>query len=1650
MTRFSRGIIKVVDFRLVQRDIFITPESTKRSICERDADPEKFRGTSKWRVAVFVGLAGVVAAGWCGVLGWSVWSVEEGQDALSKKWVLWKAWTSALVAFSWVYLALYPIFKPRRTPSMLVFALYLAHMAISIISLVMMGYIRTVTGRSASWASPTYIALESLSVAACVLLLTAIMGMPLVDPEITSRLADDAQKDDRVTLFEWITFAWVNPLIKLGFDKDLNDSDVPPLSLTMRTEQVFNSLLAISGPKVDAQGKKHPPPSLLRRLVRLNAMDFFVDASLTCVSVLCNYAGPYLIKRILDSISDPTPETKARAYIYAALALLASLGKAEADLFHLWHGRRESVRVKNQLVAIIYEKALKRKDFSGVVGLGEDKSKDKTGGKDGKGGKKKALNEAAKEAKKPEKNVADTGRVVSLMASDTTRVQNTISGVYFILSGIVEVPVAAVFLYSLLGWSAFAGFVIVIFASPAQRWIMARNIKINQELSKARDRRITVMNELISNIKFIKFFAWIDQWRNKAQQARTVELNLWVKNIYNSLMFSSIYGLGPIFITLISFACFIFIAKGELTVSIAFTALSLFSMLRQPLNMIPAFTVLLLQTKVSLDRIDDFLKEDEVDDWVSSLKSKPALPTDELDTRIGFEKAVFKWHAATKAEQTSQNKPADGASEQTAHPTNGNGAEELPSIEEFELGPMDFIFPHGKLSVISGPTGSGKSALLHALLGEMDCTEGKVFLPKHLDQVCPGTGLRNSLAFCSQTPWLQQMSIRDNILFGEPFEQRRYDDVLEACALVPDLDALDDGDETEIGARGISMSGGQKARLALARAVYSRTQHLLLDDIFAAVDSHTGRHLYEKCVKGPLLHGRTVIIVSHHVELLLPGTDFLVRLLDGRIDTIGDTKQLREQGLLNGLVATEEATAEAEDIKEDGKGIEVDAIDNEDATTKKERPHRKLVKDEERAAGNVEWSTYKLYLQASSYSSWVITVVLLIIVQIFALGERWWLKIWGEAYRYSRLDTLILFATTIVGIHPTGSQVEPHPIQPHFYGYRDSQMTPNVSTSFVQTAGRFPDANSHPGYYLTIFTAIGIVGFVIGLLQSINGMIGGLRASKVIHTRMLNSVLRSTIRFADTTPSGRIINRFSKDIETIDGSLTGSLRQVLVSTASLIGAIILVTGILPWFLVPAAFISYAFYVLSVRYLNVSRDLRRIEATARSPIFSGFGEVLDGITTVRAFSAEKMFKDKLFAQVDHSQAAFYQLWMCNRWLLLRFDALGALSVFAVTCLSLSGAISAGSAGVAITSSQSFVSGCYWISRFWSQLEMDFNAVERAKEYLDLEQEPPAVIESRRPPAYWPSAGTGAFIRVENLTIKYSPELPAVLDNLTFEIKAKEKLGLLGRTGSGKSTLGMYSEPLLNPALLRFTDPSSGKILIDGIDITSIGVDDLRSRITYIPQDAVLFSGTVRENLDPFQECTDQELLEALDRVQLGANTKTPVASHLASRDPSAVRLSEIADDAETASADDSFASMSTPVASGKAKVGLDTEVSAGGLSLSQGQRQLLAMARAMLRRSNLVIADEATASIDMATDIIIQQAIRTEFADACVITIAHRLDTVIDYDRLMVLSDGKIVEFDTPWALIQKEGGAFRSFCEQSGRFNELYQVAQKAAQSKAA
>ncbi|KAK8850432.1 hypothetical protein IAR55_004350 [Kwoniella newhampshirensis] len=1568
-----------------------------------DAEKEEAirRRPRVWRQLVLAGISAVEAGAWAAITGRSLLRTvhHEGENVTD---VL----LAAGMVVVWLGLLALFTFRTLTTPPWSATMIILLTWISSIFNLTNAWYIHSSSGVLPPWATTARFVLELANITATTLFLIVVSGLKLASADVLARLPL-ITLDDEVSIWSWLTFTWINDFIRLGNAKELQAEDIPKLSLTMQTAVIFSRF------------KDMKSSTFLRRIFLANTLDVALDIALTILGVVFNYAGPFFLKRVLDGLSTRTPEAMSKAYIYAFLAFLASVSKAVSDLCHLWHGRRVSTRLRAEMVASVYDKALRRKDASGVIASKEDGEK-KEGDKPGK------------------KSGAESGKVVNMMASDTARIGNTFAAAYNIYGAPFEIVVATAFLYNILGWSAFAGIVVLIIVIPINSFISKRSVKITKSLLQARDKRISVMSELIGAIQFIKFFAWLEQWKERAADARRKEMKQMIRSLLNSIAFSLLWYIAPILVTLVSFFCYIVIAKRELTVSIAFTAISLFGMLRMPLNIIPTFAVMFLQANVCVKRIEDFLNEDEVPDWVSSLK-RSSNPRDDGPTKIAFENATFRWNTGGQSENPKPDAKKANAPEPASSQDSTAVGSETPETPVFTLSDLNVNFPIGQLTVVTGPTGAGKTAILVALLGEMELLTGKSYLPKNTTQVDSATGLRNSIAYTAQTPWLQQKSIKDNILFGEKFEEKRYEMVLDACALNPDLNMLEDGDETEIGAKGISLSGGQKARVALARAIYSYTQHVLLDDPLAAVDSHTAKHLTDKCLNGPILANRTVILVSHHVELLLPSSDYLVRVVDGRIDAQGTPDELRAKGELDGLVAME--TAEARQEEPVTADAEVDqevqvAEQTEEKKPKKKGPGKKLVHDEERTVGNVKWETYRLYIVAATAMTWVWTIVVLILSQVANIAERYWLKVWGEAYATQSTSQPTVFTMFKPAALDYTQSYHHTDLYQHILHHDPAAFSVNMSTmaevGATDLKSHFPSVQTNPTFYLNVYTAILLGSALLAVTSSAIGSWSAYRAAITLHDRLLDSVLRATVRFFNVTPVGRIINRFSKDIEVIDSTLNGSLRTVIVYFASLIGAVVVVAVIIPWFLVPAAIISYLYYKYSVLYLHVGRSLRRLEATSRSPIFSGFGELLDGVTTVRAFSVEARFMEQLCNQVDKMLQAHYYYWMMNRWpqLLLRFDCLGAVSVVLTTLFALSGAIPAGSAGMAIVSSQSFVSACYWVSRFWGQLEMDFNSVERVQEYLTIPHEPPAIIPENRPPAYWPSnSGSADFLSVRDVEIKYAPDLPTVFKG-SFDIKAGEKIGLIGRTGSGKSTLAM--------AFLRFNDPTSGSIWLDGIDITKIGVDDLRSRITYIPQDAVLFSGTVRENLDPFNEHTDDELLDALSRVNLGSQE-----SRLPSRVASTAHVASLAVDDQKAP---SLVGSATG-AGGKVTITLTTEVSAGGSNFSQGQRQLVAMARALLRRSNLIIMDEATASVDFATDEAIQTAIRAEFKSSTLLTIAHRLSSVIDYDRLLVLSDGKVAEFDTPMNLLRKEESLFKSLCEKSGRYKDLYKAAEKKEQA---
>ncbi|KAJ7108139.1 multidrug resistance-associated ABC transporter [Mycena epipterygia] len=1584
------------------------------NVAEAETELEVDERVPLWRTVVFV---------FVGLLACLAW-IADGSFLLITGQSRWEAVQGFLIASTWLYTTARPILWPTATPPFDMFWIYMLQIAGGVLQLG--GHWFQHNAYGAPLPDTSVLVGLSANLVASVGLVAVILGMPLALPSHLVKKEDigwSVSPEDYTSLWGWVSFRWVYPLVQRGRNTTLNEKDVWDLSPNIQSRPIFIKFSTL------------PQKSLLAKLWAANSFDVIVDFALTFCSIAFNYCGPFFLKRILDAIdtSNETEKDKAKAYIYAFLMFVCSICKSQCDVQHLWIGRRAATRMRSELMAAIYDKALKRKDFSGVV----DKDKLKVAAEKKAAAAAEALpplSKADTKADDPKAGAADIGKIVNLMAGDANTISIQMFSLHSLYGAPMEVIIAGVFLYKLLGFSAFVGYVVFVLGWPLNNYLVKQIIRIQKGLLNARDERMGVLNELISSVKFIKFFAWEQRWIDRALDARNTEIEWLLKSRMMDVAFAALWVSAPIFISVISFFTYVMLGN-ELTISTAFTAIALFGMIRGPLNTLPSFMVELLRTRVSLNRIAVYLDESEVSEQVSSLKKdRSGHVSEQEDDRLGLENASFKWNEVEEILDAKDNKGKTPALETDSILATESESGTIAD-HKFELKNLSVIFPDGELTVVTGPTASGKTALLMAVLGEMTSLPGgRIIMSKNASTI-DAWGNMHTIAYAAQTPFLRHQSIKDNILFGSPLDEARYQEVIECCALRADLDMLEDNDSTEIGEKGISLSGGQKARVALARAVYAKTKYVLLDDPLSAVDSHTARTLYEKCLCGPLLAHRTVVLVTHHVELVLPGAHYLVHMLDGRIVTQGTIEDLRAQDLLDHI-----AHDAAVDVQKEELAVAADTSLNATDAEPAKKP-RKLVEDEHREEGGVKWKTYKSYLKASSYTIWCFLALLVVLQQLLSVGEKLWIKTWGEAYKEGHNVSAALHDPYRSFM---GSSQE-IPMDGQFHRFSSFELHPSTSGF---SSINWPSAATHPLFYVGIYAAIGLSTALVTVISSLAQLTGGLRASRTLFKALLVSVVRATFRFHDTTPQGRMLNRFGKDIETIDFWLSHSLQNVNSSLAGFVASLLTVAFVFPLFLIPASFIGWFYYTFAVGYLNTGRDLRRMESNSRSPIFSDFGELLRGIVTVRAFSAEKRFLDNLHNRIDLTTKMWWTFWMTNRWLLLNFDFLGSMAVFLTSIFSIHFLVNnAGLAGLAITSALNFTMSVYWACRFWTGLELNLNSVERVVEYLDLPQEPPAVIESNRPPAFWPSsAKNDSLIVAENVSIKYAPELPSVLQDVSFTLKAGERVGLLGRTGSGKSTLAM--------SILRFTDPSSGRILIDGmfsarycvaeliaffflgIDISKIGIKDLRSRLTFIPQDATLFSGTLRDNLDPFNEHDDATCLDVLYRVQMISPSEHGSGNTSVAATPDPSRPVSRVD------------SISTAVNNADAKtvVSLETQVSAGGTNFSQGQRQLIAMARALLRRSAIVILDEATSSVDFKTDAKIQTTIREEFNDSLLLTIAHRLTTIIDFDRLLVLDKGKLVEFDTPLRLIEKEDGIFRNMCLKSGYFAELEAAARAKAE----
>ncbi|KAG0027521.1 hypothetical protein BGZ81_005507 [Podila clonocystis] len=1442
------------------------------------------------------------------------------------------------------------------------------------------------------------------------------------------------------SFFRWITFDWMNNIMWDGYERALELEFLPALTDQMRARPMYK-LFARSRNYLRNSTK----PSLLWRIYYTNRRDIWINFVFGVISSVSSFGMPYFLKHLLIYI-ETKDGPREIAYLYVFGMLFCDVVKSLTFEQNLYYGRRVDVRLRAMLSAEVYAKSLRRKDMTGIVPAVLTR----------KGAR------------------SDTGMITNLMAVDANRVSALGSSIFFLYTCPLEIIIGVIMLYNVLGASAFIGMAVMLVTAPAHHYAAKKYSRIQEQLMETRDRRVGLVSEMLQGIRMIKFFAWEKNIQKKIMEIRDQELRRFIRLYIVSTIFTLLWFGSPILVTVMCFTSYTKLEHKELTSAVAFTSMAIFIILRGPLNILPGMVADLLEAMVSIRRIEAFLNEKEIWKYTDQAKkeTEPAQSTQAQSphihaqspptqshtihpaptpTAIGFDNATFRWHTRSSA---------FGA----ASSANNNGA--------FTLKNITLNFPMGKLSLVCGSTGSGKTSLLMALLREMDLISGKVNLPRATTRVVsPLTGyIPGAVAYVSQYPWLQQASIRDNIMFGSPFEADRYQHVLEACALLPDLQIFEHGDLTEIGEKGITLSGGQKQRVALARAIYSRAQFLLFDDCLSAVDAHTARYLFENCLMGPLMNGRTRILVTHHVRLCLRDAAYVALLKEGSLILSGSPVKLIRSGFLceilerNGMMEEDKDTSSSSTLAADGAVSNASSVTSGSPVLKAAQVPKKLVNDEDRPRGKVKLMVYKMYMAACGGAGfWIILTFILSVVRMLGVMEIVWLQQWAD---------------------------------PETHDEDDMDLD----------------------YYIGIYCFITLMAVFLTIVRMFWQFYGSIRASRSLYEELLVSIVRAPIRFFDTTPVGRIINRFSKDFEVIDGHMITKMVTILLIIFGIIAVIVIISAVTPAFLIAAAVIAIAYFFVGVYYIASSRELKRIESITKSPLYSHFGETLVGVSTIRAFGAESRFMEEVLVKLDNNNTPYYFLWMCNRWLSVRVDFMGSMVSFIAGILILisENRLVERWAGVSLGSAMNFMGLIYWLVRIYTEMEMSLNSVERVHEYIDMPQEPPAIIEGSRPPAGWPYDGT---IEIKDLTMQYAPDLGPVLHQISINIRPREKIGIVGRTGSGKSTLAL--------SLFRFMEPTSGSIVIDGIDIANIGLEDLRRRLTIIPQDAVLFNGTIRSNLDPFQEHEDHEIWEALRRVHL-VKPNSPQGSvsgypspiqdhhnhsdfhhhpHAHYDDPSYPMDPEVtasvseyghqafedpfhpADVLSTSSRQDYLDyrdhSVETPLLASAALMpsdsilcaplnqgdqaelahhhqqqqqqqqcammglinpfaSLESPVSDGGYNFSQGQRQLLCMARALLRQSKVIIMDEATASVDFATDEKIQTTIRNELGDSTLITVAHRLRTIMDYDRVLVLEQGHVMEFDSPINLITNPTSRFRDMVEKSGDMDTLFEMAARA------
>ncbi|KAH9514953.1 Multidrug resistance-associated protein 1 [Bulinus truncatus] len=1123
------------------------------------------------------------------------------------------------------------------------------------------------------------------------------------------------------------------------------------------------------------------------------------------------------------------------------------------------------------------------------------------------------------------KKDSTAGEIVNLMSVDCQRVQDVMNFFFFAWTTPLQVVIAIAVLYSYIGVSVFAGLAVLLLTVPLNSYVAAKQQELQVENLKHKDARLRLTNEALCGMKVLKLYAWEPPFHRKISDIRSNETGILLKIAYLNVLISVCFNAAPYLIMLATFAVYVNISdENHLDANRAFVALSFFNLLRVPLGLLSTIISMSVQAIVSVERINSFL-------CTGDLRPDNVIKDSRANFAIEVENGTFTWDTSSS-----------------------------PILKNINI-----KISEGKLYAVVGPVGSGKSSLMCALLGEMERLTGIACI-------------KSKVAYVPQQAWIQNATLKDNILFGKPFNKKRYKKVIEACALERDLEILSAGDMTEIGEKGINLSGGQKQRVSLARAVYSNADIYIFDDPLSAVDSHVGKHIFNSVIgrKG-ILKGKTRVLVTHGAHWL-PMVDSIIVLDNGEIKESGSYEDLMAHNgafaefirtyLLQGEEDKEtslETTAPR--VWNDGENGTSDYTSGDEAVGRLSRvPGRrtmsltyessltsslflhsqtviyeeedrrnpssgKLVQAEKMEIGKVKMAVFWTYAKATGTFAIMMSFLFFVLFQVASAWSNFWLSDWTE----------------------------------------DSYL---ANLSLIRT-DHYKETND---YYLYIFGVFGITQVVFLTVHNVLYWVRMVVAAKRLHFGMLTSIVRSPMSFFDTTPLGRIMNRFSRDIEVVDNNLPIIIRDYLSTLFTCIMTLIIISMNTPLFLTLVFPIMIMYYFIQNFYIPTSRQLKRIESVTRSPIYTHFSETISGGPTIRAYDASARFIKESKTRVDKNQSYYYISLAANRWLGMSLELLANIiilgsAIFAVVTPGING----GAVGLSVSYAIQVSSNLVWMVRQMSDLETNIVSVERLKEYSELPSEADWIIPQRRPVPGWPLEGR---VKFSNYQTRYREGLDLVLKGITCEFKPGEKIGIVGRTGAGKSSLAL--------ALFRLIEAVEGNISVDGIRISDIGLHDVRSRLTILPQDPVLFFGTLRMNLDPIDEYDDSQIWNAL----------------------TSAHLKDFVENIPE---------------------GLAYEVGEEGQSLSVGQRQLVCLARALLKKTKILILDEATAAVDMETDTLIQNTIRTEFSDCTIITIAHRLNTIMDYDRIMVLDAGLVKELDSPSNLLANPRSIFYSMAKEA-------------------